>query len=149
MNMREAPVRREHNQAQSANYVESFEDLRVYGKAQEVAREIFQITQRFPSEERYALTSQIRRSSRSVGAQIEEARGKAPLPQAFRSQADRLRRREARNTALADGCPGLLLPFTVRLLSACPEARRNRLYAEPHAPDGRDVSDCARGSAGG
>jgi four helix bundle protein len=38
-----------------------------------MAREIFQITKMFPQEEMYALTDQMRRSSRSTGAQIAEA----------------------------------------------------------------------------
>jgi four helix bundle protein len=51
----------------------SFRDLIVYQKARELAREIYRISNRFPKEELYSLTDQIRRSSRSVGAQIAEA----------------------------------------------------------------------------
>jgi len=47
--------------------------LEVYKLARAVAMEIFEISKEFPPEERYSLTSQIRRSSRSVGAQIPEA----------------------------------------------------------------------------
>jgi hypothetical protein len=43
--------------------IESEKDLDVYKLANEFAMEIFEITKRFPSEEKYALTSQIRRSS--------------------------------------------------------------------------------------
>ena len=57
-------------------YVKSFRDLDVYKLAREVSREIFIMSQEFPKEERYSLTDQIRRSSRSVGAQIAEAWGK-------------------------------------------------------------------------
>jgi four helix bundle protein len=57
-------------------YVKSYRDLEVYKLAREVSREIFIISQEFPKEERYSLTDQIRRSSRSVGAQIAEAWGK-------------------------------------------------------------------------
>jgi len=46
--------------------IESAKDLDVSKLANEFAMEIFAITKRFPSEEKYALTSQIRRSSRSV-----------------------------------------------------------------------------------
>ena len=53
--------------------IRSFRDLRVYQAARDAGKQIFEITQRFPSEERYSLTSQIRRSSRSVGANIAEA----------------------------------------------------------------------------
>jgi four helix bundle protein len=54
-------------------YVKSFRELLVYQKARHMAREIFQITKMFPQEEMYALTDQMRRSSRSTGAQIAEA----------------------------------------------------------------------------
>jgi len=54
-------------------YVESFRDLLAYKKARALAKEIFQLTKRFPKEEAYSLTDQIRRCSRSIGAQIAEA----------------------------------------------------------------------------
>ncbi|MBI2966453.1 MAG: four helix bundle protein [Bacteroidetes bacterium] len=54
-------------------YVESFRDLEVYKLSRQLAREIFEISKHFPKEEMYSLTDQIRRSSRSVGAQIAEA----------------------------------------------------------------------------
>ena len=57
-------------------YVKSYRDLEVYKLAREVSKEIYMITKGFPVEERYSLTDQIRRSSRSVGAQIAEAWGK-------------------------------------------------------------------------
>ena len=53
--------------------VESFEELDVYGLAFEVQQEIFQLSKGFPKEETYSLTDQVRRSSRSVGANIAEA----------------------------------------------------------------------------
>ena len=59
-----------------STHAASFRDLIVYQKARVVAKEIFVVSQRFPREETYALTDQVRRSSRSVGAQIAEARGK-------------------------------------------------------------------------
>lgn len=51
----------------------SFKDLIVYKKAFELAMEIFEISKRFPREETYSLTDQIRRSSRSVCTCIAEA----------------------------------------------------------------------------
>ena len=57
-------------------YVKSFRELEVYKLAREVSKEIFIITKSFPKEELYSLTDQIRRSSRSIGAQIAEAWGK-------------------------------------------------------------------------
>ena len=57
-------------------YVENFKDLEVYKLARELAYRIFILTKNFPKEELYSLTDQIRRSSRSVGANIAEAWGK-------------------------------------------------------------------------
>ena len=57
-------------------YVKSYRELKVYKLAREVSLEVFLITKSFPLEEKYSLTDQIRRSSRSVGAQIAEAWGK-------------------------------------------------------------------------
>ena len=51
----------------------SAKDLDVYQKAYELAMKIFQVSKEFPDEERYALTSQIRRSSRSVCLNLREA----------------------------------------------------------------------------
>ena len=53
--------------------IETSKDLNVYKLAYELAMEIFQETKRFPSEEKYALISQIRRSSRSVCLNLREA----------------------------------------------------------------------------
>ena len=57
-------------------YVRSFKKLTSYEKAMELANQIFRITIKFPKSETYSLTDQIRRSSRSIGAQIAEAWGK-------------------------------------------------------------------------
>ena len=57
-------------------HAKSFRDLMVYKKARSVAEEIFELTKGFPREEMYSLTDQVRRSSRSIGAQIAEAWGK-------------------------------------------------------------------------
>ena len=57
-------------------YVSSFRDLEVYKLAREVSGEIFILTKGFPPEEKFSMTDQMRRSSRSVGAQIAEAWGK-------------------------------------------------------------------------
>ena len=57
-------------------YVKSYRDLEVYKLSREVSKEIFALTKTFPKEELYSLSDQIRRSSRSIGAQIAEAWGK-------------------------------------------------------------------------
>jgi four helix bundle protein len=54
-------------------YVNSFRDLIVYQKARALSREIFELSKSFPKEEMFSLTDQVRRSSRSIGAQIAEA----------------------------------------------------------------------------
>ena len=63
--------------------IRSFRDLKVYKQAVIQAREIFRVTKSFPPEERYALTDQIRRSSRAVAAMIAEAWARRPYPAAF------------------------------------------------------------------
>ena len=50
----------------------SYKDLLAYKKAFELAMEIFQISKNFPIEEKYSLTDQIRRSSRSVCSNLAE-----------------------------------------------------------------------------
>jgi four helix bundle protein len=60
----------------NTKYARSFRDLEVYKQSRELSGIILKITAVFPKEERYVLTDQIRRSSRSVGAQIAEAWGK-------------------------------------------------------------------------
>lgn len=51
----------------------SAKDLRVYKKAYTLAMEIFYLSKHWPSEERFSLTDQIRRSSRSVCSNLREA----------------------------------------------------------------------------
>ena len=53
--------------------INSAKDLDVYKKAYDLAMAIFQISKKFSAEERFALTSQIRRSSRSVCLNLREA----------------------------------------------------------------------------
>jgi len=50
--------------------VNSFKELIVYRKAHKLAMDIFDLSKKFPKEERYSLTDQIRRSSRSVSSCI-------------------------------------------------------------------------------
>ena len=54
-------------------HAKSFRDLEVYRLARQLSREIYDISKSFPKGEMYSLTDQIRRSLRSVGAQIAEA----------------------------------------------------------------------------
>lgn len=67
-------------------YVKSFRDLEVYKLARQTSKEIFELSKKFPKEEMYSLTDQIRRSSRSVGAQIAEAWAKRKYEKHFVSK---------------------------------------------------------------
>jgi four helix bundle protein len=53
--------------------IKSAKDLIVYQKAYALAIEIFEASKKFPAEEKYSLTDQIRRSSRSVSTNLREA----------------------------------------------------------------------------
>jgi len=63
--------------------IQSFKELDVYQLAFELQQEIFLQSKKFPKEETYSLTDQIRRSSRSVGANIAEAWRKRRYPAHF------------------------------------------------------------------
>jgi four helix bundle protein len=63
-----------------------YRDLRVYQLAFKLAMEIFNLSKAFPADERFSLTSQIRRSSRSVAANIAEGFRKRQYPNVFVSK---------------------------------------------------------------
>lgn len=64
----------------------SFRELIVYQKAFAFAMKIFQITNKFPAEEKYELTDQIRRSSRAICRAIGEGYRKRQYPRHFSSK---------------------------------------------------------------
>jgi four helix bundle protein len=66
--------------------IRDFRELDVYRQAMDAAVGIFELSKRFPAEERYSLTDQVRRSSRSVCANIAEAWRKRRYPSAFVSK---------------------------------------------------------------
>lgn len=66
--------------------IESYKELRVYQAAFELAMEVFDFTKSFPPEEKFSMTDQIRRSSRSVCANIAEAWRKRRYMAAFISK---------------------------------------------------------------
>jgi four helix bundle protein len=68
------------------HHAKSFRDLVVYQKAKKVSHAIFEISKGFPKEETYSLTDQIRRASRSIGAQIAEAWAKRRYERHFVSK---------------------------------------------------------------
>lgn len=61
-------------------------DLKVFQLAYKLAMEIFEASKSFPKEEKYSLTDQIRRSSRSVAANIAEGFRKRQYPKMFLSK---------------------------------------------------------------
>lgn len=63
-----------------------FRELEVYKLSRQLSRDIFEITKKFPRDEMYSLTDQIRRASRSIGAQIAEAWGKRKYEKHFVSK---------------------------------------------------------------
>jgi four helix bundle protein len=63
-----------------------YRDLKVYQLAFSLAMEIFNLSKTFPQEERYSMTSQIRRASRSVAANIAEGFRKRQYPSMFASK---------------------------------------------------------------
>jgi four helix bundle protein len=67
-------------------YAASFRELIVYQKARKLAREIFELTSRFPKDETFSLVDQVRRSSRSIGAQVAEAWAKRNYEKHFTSK---------------------------------------------------------------
>ena len=67
-------------------YLKHFRDLEVYRRQRVLAKEIFSLSKQFPREEQFSLTDQLRRASRSVGAQIAEAWAKRLYPKHFVSK---------------------------------------------------------------
>ena len=56
--------------------LKNYKDLKVWQKSYELCLEIYRITAKFPKEERYGLTSQIRRSAVSIASNIAEGYGR-------------------------------------------------------------------------
>jgi four helix bundle protein len=67
-------------------FVKSFRELEVYKASRKLSKEVFEISKKFPKEELYSLTDQIRRASRSIGGQIAEAWGKRSYERHFVSK---------------------------------------------------------------
>ncbi len=78
----------ESNQSskRSRGYVSNFRELEVYRRQRALSKDVFLLSKGFPNEERFALTDQIRRAARSIGAQIAEAWAKRLYPKHFVSK---------------------------------------------------------------
>lgn len=70
-------------QKTESNHIKSYRDLKVYQLSYQLAMEIFELTKRFPKEEIYSLSDQIRRSSRSVAINIREGFAKRKYENVF------------------------------------------------------------------
>jgi len=64
--------------------VKSYRDLDVWKFSKELARDIYEITKRFPQDERYGLVQQIRRAAVSVMSNIAEGSGRRSKPEFMR-----------------------------------------------------------------
>ncbi len=69
-----------------AEEIRSFRDLRAYQEAFEVQQDIFKISKAWPADEKFSLTDQVRRSSRSIGGNLAEAWAKRRYPPHFVSK---------------------------------------------------------------
>ena len=100
-------------------HAQSFRDLVVYQKTRTVTKRLFEISKGFPREEMYSLTDQVRRSSRSVGAQIAEAWSKRRYEKHFVSKltdADGEQQETQHWIGMAQDC-GYLTPDEVQGLN--------------------------------
>lgn len=103
-------------------YVTSFRDLEVYKLSRELSKEIFNLTKEFPNDERYSLTDQMRRSSRSTGAQIAEAWGKRRYENHFISKltdADSEQMETQHWIEISAECKYIDIDTSCRLLQKC------------------------------
>jgi four helix bundle protein len=75
---------REEEGLERKKSIRHFRDLEVYRRAFDAAMQIFEVTKKFPQEERFSMTDQIRRSSRSVCANLAEGWRKRPYLAVFK-----------------------------------------------------------------
>jgi four helix bundle protein len=69
-----------------AEIIRSFRDLRVYQEMFALQQDIFVLSKHWPKEEKFSLTDQLRRSSRSMGANVAESWAKRRYPAHFVSK---------------------------------------------------------------
>jgi len=116
--------------------IESFRDLNVYKLAVEFQQEIFVLTKKFPKEEIYSLTDQLRRSSRSIGANIAESWQKRRYPAHFVSKLSDADGEQAETQHWLDTsleCKYISAKEHVLLLTKCKRIGRmlGKMMAEP------------------
>ena len=81
-----------------------YRELRVYQRAFKTALRVFEISKKFPPDERYSLTDQIRRSSRAVCSNIAEAWRKRRYPASFVSKLSDSESESAETAVWLDFC---------------------------------------------
>ncbi|EFK09721.1 S23 ribosomal protein [delta proteobacterium NaphS2] len=116
--------------------INSGKDLKIYQKAYALALEIFRIRKLWPPEEKFSLMDQIRRSSRSVCANLREAGAKRKYPAHFVSKlTDADGENAGTDTRLdfAKDCGYISLEEHIRLTSDCKEigAMLGTMLAKP------------------
>jgi four helix bundle protein len=112
---------------QPLRYVANFRELEVYRRQRTLSKEVFLLSKRFPKEEQFSLTSQLRRSARSVGAQIAEAWAKRLYPKHFISKltdADGEQAETQHWIVEAHDCEFLSAEEARRMLGLCEEIGR-------------------------
>jgi four helix bundle protein len=108
-------------------YVKHFKELQVFNRQRELAKEVLLRSRQFPREELYSLTDQLRRASRSIGAQIAEAWAKRLYPKRFISKltdADGAQMETQHWLIEASDCGYLDQANSRRLLALCEEIGR-------------------------
>src|SRR6266568_1941392 len=108
-------------------YVRHFKELEVYKRQRELSSEVFRLSKRFPTEEKFSLTDQLRRASRSIGAQIAEAWAKRLYPRYFISKltdADGEQMETQHWLIEASDCGYIDAANSKRLLALCEEIGR-------------------------
>src|SRR5205809_7742034 len=108
-------------------FARNFRELVVYQKQRQLSREVFQLSSRFPPEEKFSLTDQLRRAARSIGAQIAEAWAKRRHEKHFISKlthadGERMETQHWLETACDDGY--LQGDACARLVGCCEEIGR-------------------------
>ncbi|MEW6402085.1 MAG: four helix bundle protein [Chloroflexota bacterium] len=108
-------------------HAKSFRDLVVYQKSRALQQDILKLTKTFPKEEMFSLTDQVRRSSRSIGANITEAWAKRRYEKHFISKltdsdGEQMETQHWIETALE--CQYIDQQTSVQLVEKCQEVGR-------------------------
>ncbi len=119
-------------------YARSFRELIVYQRQRELARRVFEVSKSFPREEAYSLTDQVRRASRSIGAQIAEAWAKRDYERHFLSKltdADAEQNETQHWIETARDCAYLSNNQATEILNFCNEIGRMLRSMKDHSAD--------------